>query len=171
MANQPVTQDEDAASFVASVIGEAAEERRPTIVTGDLAVVGVDLSSVPLDEVLDFWRQYASEYRDYAKDVRQFILSSSLLSDDDQLASLADRRADIDERAEQLRGIGKRSFNRSTLALTFGIAGAAWTVAHGDPWGAAFAAGAAAASFTQPGLTNIGAAYSYILRADRELSI
>jgi len=171
VAIQPVIQDQDAALFVASVIGEAAEERKPRIITADVAQVGVDLNSVPLDEVLDFRRQHASEYTAYARDVRQFVLSMSLLSDDDQLASLADRKADLEEPADNLRRIGRRAFNRSSLGLGFGLVGAAWTVAHGDPSGGAFAAGAAAAGFAQPGLPSIGAAYTYILRAARELSI
>jgi hypothetical protein len=168
VAIQPVIDDEDAASYVAAVIG-SYNTGRANIVVGDLAQVGIDLSTVPLDEVLDFRRQYGSEYQRYSSDVRRFTLELSLVDQASRYSAITERRAELEDRAEQLRKIGRTAFARQTIGFGFGLAGAAWTLAHGDPWGASFAAGAAAAGLSRQDPGSIGAGYTYILRAKTEL--
>jgi hypothetical protein len=170
VAIQPVIKDSNAGRFVASVIGSPARDSRPNIVLGDIARVGIDLSDVPLDEVIDFRRTYGPEYRAYSKEVRDFVLSLSLMTENDRIAAIAARRADFDDRVARLQRIGRQSFKRQSISLGFGLAGAVWTLAHGDPWGAAFAAGATAAGFSRPSLGSIGAAYTYVFRAGNQLA-
>ena len=165
---QPVIDDDDAASFVASAMGEQ-NTSRARIILNDLLHLDLDLSAVPLDEVLDFRRQYAAEYRSYSHQVRQFALELSLLPESDQSFALEDRRTELDSRARQLRKIGHSAFAHRTLSMGFGFAGAAWTLAHGDVWAAAFAAGAIAAGISKPDPEPIGAAYTYILRMQNSL--
>lgn len=167
---QPLNYDRNAAKFVASVVGLSAGESRPDVVVGDMARVGLGLTAVPLDEVIDFRRTYGSEYRAYSKEVREFVLSLSLMTENDRIAAIAARRADFDDRAARLRRIGRQSFKRQSIGLALGFTGAAWTLAHGDPWGAAFAAGATAAGISRPSLGSIGAAYTYVFRAADELA-
>ena len=169
IAIEPVIEDANAAAFVAELIGPFGE-RRAKIVTGDLVQIGLDLSAVPLDEVLDFRSKHGSEYRTYSHDVRKFVLELSLTDEADRHSALMDRRAELDDRAEQLRKLGRTAFARQTISFGFGVAGAAWTLVHGDPWGAAFAAGAAMAGLTGPDSEPIGAGYTYILRAKTELT-
>jgi hypothetical protein len=168
VALQPVIDNENAASFVAAIIG-SHDAGRAKIVIGDLAQVGIDLSAVPLDEVLHFRSQYGSEYRRYSADVRKFVLELSLMDEASRRSAVMERRAELDERAEQLRKIGRTAFARQTIGFGFGLAGAAWTLVHGDPWGASFAAGAVAAGLTRQDPEQIGASYTYILRAKTEL--
>ena len=137
--------------------------------TGDLAYVGVDLDAIPLDEVLDFRHRHGSDYRAYSRDVRQFMLELSLIPERDQSSALAERRAELRDRADELKRIGRSSFTRQAVSFGFGVAGAAWTLVHGDAWGAFFAGGAAAAGLSWPTPEPIGAAYTYILRAQTEL--
>jgi len=170
VAIQPVINSNGAALFVASMIGPPAGNAQPEIVVGDLAEVGIDLTVVPLDEVLDFRKQYGSEYRDYSREIREFVLSLSLMTEDERLTAISARRDELNDRAARLRRIGRESFKRQSVGMGFGIAGAAWTLVHGDPWGAAFAAGATAAGFSRRSLRSVGAAYTYILRAAKELS-
>jgi len=168
-AIQPVIDDEDAASYVAAVLG-SHDNGRAKIITDDLRHVGIDLQAVALDEVLDFRRQHGAEYRAYSRDVRRFVLELSLLSEVGKASALADRRAELDDRAEELRRVARSAFKRQAVSFGFGLAGAAWTLVHGDPWGGIFAAGAAAGGLTRADPEPIGAAYTYILRAKTELT-
>src|SRR5450756_2585759 len=161
VAIRPVINDESAGSFVASIIG-SHDRGLARIVTSDLARVGIDLGTVPLDEVLGFRRQHGAEYRAYAGEVRQFALALSLMPEAERPYALADRRAALEDKAEELRRIARASFMRGAVSLGFGVAGAAWTLAHGDTWGALFAAGAAAAGLPAAAPEPIGAAYTYI---------
>jgi len=114
---------------------------RARVIPGDLKVIGVDFSGIPLDEVSDFRRQQGSAYRAYARDLRTFVLSMSLMSAADQAFEIADRSRDIEARAEDLRRVARRAFRRASIALAFGVACAAWTLRTGDPWDAVFAGG------------------------------
>jgi len=91
------------------------------------------LQAVALDEVLDFRRQHGAEYRAYSRDVRRFVLELSLLSEVGKASALADRRAELDDRAEELRRVARSAFKRQAVSFGFGLAGAAWTLVHGDP--------------------------------------
>jgi hypothetical protein len=168
VAIEPVIDDEGAAGFVAAMIG-SHDDGHANIVIGDMAQVGIDLGAVPLDEVLDFRAKHGAEYRRYANDVRRFVLELSLTDDASRGSATFERRADLDDRAAQLRKIGRTAFSRQTIGFSFGLAGAAWTLVHGDPWGASFAAGAAAAGLSKQDPESIGASYTYILRAKTEL--
>ena len=168
VAIQPVIEDENAASYVAEIIG-SHNARRAKIVVGDLAQVGIDLSAVPLDEVLDFRRQYGSEYQRYSSDVRRFTLELSLMDEASRYSAITERRAELADRAEQLRRTARTAFVRQAISFGFGCAGAAWTLVHGDAWGAAFATGAAAAGLTRQDPEPIGAGYTYVLLAKTEL--
>lgn len=168
-AIQPVIDDEDAASYVAAILG-SHDNGRAKIITDDLRYVGIDLQAVPLDEILDFRRQHGAEYRAYSRYVRQFVLELSLLSESGKASALADHHAELDDRAEELRRVARSAFKRQAISLGFGLAGAAWTLVHGDPWGGIFVAGAAAAGLTRTDPEPIGAAYTYVLRAKAELS-
>ena len=166
---QPVIDNERAAAYVAAML-DSPDQSRARIMIGDLQHIGVDLSTVPLDEVLDFRRQHGPEYRTYSTNVRRFVLDVSLLPEGDRSSALTDRRAELDDRAQELRRIGRTAFKRNAVSLGFGVAGAAWTLVHGDPWAATFAAGAAAAGISASAPGPIGAAYTYILRAKAELT-
>jgi hypothetical protein len=169
VAIEPVIDDEDAGGFVAALTG-SHYAGRGKIVIGDLVQIGIDLSAVPLDEVLDFRSKYGSEYRSYSNEVRKLVLELSLMDEADQPLALRERRAELEDRAEQLRKTGRAAFARQSITLGFGLAGAAWTLVHGDPWGASFAASAAAAGLSRQDPESIGASYTYILRAKTELT-
>ena len=145
VAVQPVIDDENAALFIRKIIG-SHDSGRARIITDDLHQLEIDLSAVALDEVLDFRRSgCGSEYRAYSRDVRLFVLELSQLSYAEQIAALAARRAEINDRIDELNRLTSRAFRRQLASLGFGLAGAAWTLVHGDPWGGLFAAGATAA--------------------------
>ena len=169
VAIQPVIDDENAAGYVAMILNTHSQSHAQ-IVNSDIRHVGIDLKAIPLDEVLDFRRQHGSEYRAYSQDVRQFVLHISLLPEAERPSAISARHAELDDRAEELRRIGRSAFKRQVVSFGFGLAGAAWTLVHGDPYGALFATGATAAGLTAPTPGSMGAAYSYILMAKTGLA-
>jgi hypothetical protein len=165
----PIIDDVEAASFVSSIIG-GRRTGESEVILSDLLHLDLDLSTVPLDEVLAFRQKYGSEYRAYARDVRQFVLELSLLPKSLRSSALAARHIELSDRAESLRKTSRNSFMRQAVGISFGIAGAAWTLAHGDFWPAIFASGAAATALTKPIPGYIGATYTYVLRAKNQLA-
>lgn len=166
---QPVIDNENAASYVATVLGSHGRDPA-SIIVDDIRHVGIDLQRVPLNEVLDFRREYGSEYRAYSQNVRHFVLELSLMSEYERSSALSERRAELDNRAEELRRVGRNSFKHQAISFGLGFAGAAWTMVHGDAWGALFAAGAAAANLSAPASGPMGAAYNYIFQAKNNLA-
>jgi hypothetical protein len=143
---------------------------RGQVVDLDLQVVGIDLDTIPLDEVLDFKRDSAGAHRRYMQNLRSFTLELSLLEAADRDRALAGRRAMLEEEADDLR---RRTFKawRTPKALSgfsLGIAGAAWSVATANPVPAVLAALGAGLGML-PAKAE-GSAYSYLFDSSRHLS-
>ncbi len=113
------------------------------VVGSDLRVVGVDVSSVPIDELLDFRRQYGPQYRAYARDLRGFVRALGPMQRDDRRDALKDRSDAIKEKANELAQASRKAWKQPAARMALGIAGAAWTVHTGDPTSAAIGLGAA----------------------------
>jgi hypothetical protein len=133
------------------------------VVSLDLATVGVDLSAVPIGEVLAFRAEHFDAHRQYARAVRRFVRELSLLAPGERDQALDDRESELTELAAQLRKTARRFWKRpASFALS--IAGAAWRLAAGDPIGAALGAGAALAGGMKGERAETGA-YSYLFSA------
>jgi hypothetical protein len=139
------------------------------VIAGDLKTVGVDFSATPLDEILDFRRQYGSEYRSYARNLRRFTFELSLMNEGDQAFAMEERAQELEDNAEDLRRRARRAYKRPAIALAFGIAGAALMLSSGDPLAAAVEASAAIALFDTRDPMPISFSYSYIFRARGQL--
>jgi hypothetical protein len=134
------------------------------VVTSDLETVGVDLGSVPIDEVLAFRRENLKEHRAYARAVRRFVRELSQMPEKEQVKALKDRLEEIRDVANDLKSLSRKSWKRpATFAI--GIAGAAWTLRAGDPIGALLAAGAALLGAGESSPEPNTGAYSYLFRA------
>lgn len=106
-----------------------------TVVYSDLETVGVNLGSVPLDEILDYRRQHHVQYRGYARGVREFVRHLSVLEPDAREAALADRLEELSDVAADLRRLGRSAW-RKPASLALAGSGAVWSVTTGDPLGA-----------------------------------
>jgi len=62
------------------------------VVSLDLSTVGVDLSGVPMDEVLGFRAEHLEAHRQYARAVRRFVRELSLLPPQERDRALDERR-------------------------------------------------------------------------------
>jgi hypothetical protein len=71
----PATDRPEIQSALSEVLGLAPFHSAGHVVSRDLEVVGVDLSSRPLEEILEFKAEHGAEFRTYARDLREFVRS------------------------------------------------------------------------------------------------
>lgn len=138
------------------------------VVTQDLEVVTYDLSSVPLDEVLDFREAHGAEYRAYARDLRRFVRDLSPLSSEARQEALADRQEELADTAHALRQQSRRAWRRPLASFGLGIGGSAVTLASGNVPGAAI--GGASALLGLKRQADPASAYAYLFRIQAQLS-
>jgi hypothetical protein len=134
------------------------------VVSLDLATVGVDLSKVPIDEVISFRTENWSRYSKYAKDVRAFVDQMSKRGVDEHHATMRERRADIREEAALLRRAAQKAW-RTPAAFALGMVAAVWKAAAGDPITALLAVGGGAMGVTSNDVDVGASAYSYLFLA------
>ncbi|MEV5598004.1 hypothetical protein [Streptomyces sp. NPDC052496] len=130
------------------------------VIRADWREVGVDLSRVPLGEILDFRNRHGADYRAYAEGLRQLVRASEEMSDTQFAAALRDRSEQIEHAAAELRRSLRMAFGHTSAALIFSIAGATWTAAQGDVSAALLAVASAIAATTRP--PRPVTAYSYL---------
>lgn len=163
---QPTTNGRRAQEAVRSFLELGPMPSRQDVIDFDLATVTVDLEIVPLDEVLDFRRQYRDEHRAYLLDLRRFVEEVSAADAGDRARLLEQRQQDLAEEARSLTRLAREAFKQPTTGLALGLTGAAWTLASGDPLPAGLTALGALQQFLADRPT--GSAYSYIFRAHRQ---
>lgn len=154
----PVTDRLAIVNALSEVLDLPGSSSAGRVVQFDLQTVGVDLSAVPLDEVLDFRNQHCEKFKAYARNLRSFARQVSLLPKEDQDAAFMDRQAELDDYASDLKRRSRLAWKKpATIAV--GLAGAAWA-ATGDPIAGLFAAAGAIV----PGIGGAAehGAYSYL---------
>ena len=153
-----------AARSLIDVLSLAPNASAGHLVTLDLESAGVNLASVPLDEVLDFKSQHGTEYRAYARDLRVEVQTLATMDPADRIAQLLDRQEMLSDLSNDLGKSARRSFGRQLASFVLGIAGAAWNLlGQHDPVGAVLAASSAAAGAGQEAAPVT--AYSYVFSA------
>lgn len=158
----------------AALINTLKMEQMPSaghLVALDLEAVTVDLSRVPLDELLDFRKQHAAEFRAYARQLRSTLIQLGPLDEADGQTVLVDRLEELAERAFSLRRTSRRAWAPSKTGVasaTLGLAGAAWELTgNHDPVGAALAL---VADMTALIPTPTIDAYSYVISVGRSFA-
>ena len=106
------------------------------VVEFDLQAVVPDLSTVPLDEVLDFRREHCDEHRRYMRGLRSFAREISLMPLHEQDRAITDRREELDQYASEIQNACRTEW-RKPVTIGLGLAGAAW-LATDDPLSALF---------------------------------
>lgn len=165
----PVTNGRGAGEGFRGLLELETMPSRGDVIDFDLQVVAVDLDSVPLDDVLQFKQESAGAHRKYMQHLREFALDLSTMDPVDRERALADRRADLEDEAHDLRRRAMSAW-RSPKDLTgfgLGITGAAWSIATGSPIPAALTAiGAGLKMFPSKAQ---GSAYSYLFDAQKRV--
>lgn len=137
------------------------------VVATDMTTVGVDLSTVPLDEVLSFRTLHRKEHRAYAVAVREFVRDLSQLSEPDRVGALAQRKTELRDLAAGLQRRHTQAWHKP-LSYALGAAGAVWRMKSGDTFGALLAAGALLAGIDRK-QSETGGAFSYVFSARERL--
>ena len=131
----PVTNCGRAGSGFRRLLDADVMPSRGQVVDFDLEVVTVDLDTIPLEDVLAFKRESAGAHRRYMQNLRAFTRDLSLMEEADRARALADRQADLQDEARDLRERATKAW-RSPKAVSgfgLGITGAAWAIAAGNP--------------------------------------
>jgi hypothetical protein len=159
-------------SLIAGTMRLACESLPPSqadIIESDLNQIGVDLSRVPLDEVLAFRGQYGRQYRDYAIALRMFMAELAPMTQPERREAFLLRKGEIEDAAEELRKLSRRSWRQPTASLALGIVGAAWSAYHGDIVPAILALIGGGVGANVQG-SNVRGVYSYFFEAQRRLT-
>jgi hypothetical protein len=165
----PVTSGRGVADAFRNLLELNAMPSRGQVVAFDFDVVATDLDNIPLDEILDFKRESGGSHRRYMQNLRTFTLELTAMDEADRARALADRRAELEEEARDLRQRSLRAWRslKDVTGFGLGIAGAAWSVATGSLYPAVLTAIGAALRML-PG-TSEGSAYSYLFEARKKL--
>ena len=106
------------------------------VVALDLEKVALDLSGVPIVDLLEFRQQHGGEYQRYASNVRTFAQEVALTPEVGRAALLQDRRNELAAEADRLVHVARTWWRQPMASVSVGLAGAVLAGTHGD-WGAA----------------------------------
>ena len=137
----PTTQDRDAVEDLIATLSREGMPSRANVIALDLEPVGLNLSSIPLDDVLQFRVESRDAHRAYMRDLQRFMAELAAINEPEQRkALLLERREEIADSAHAIRRMTGRAFGQSLSSWSLGVAGAAWALTTGDPLGAALSA-------------------------------
>jgi len=165
---QPATRDSRSIKALRDLLNSPAMPTQGNVVVADLEQVCVDLSSVPLDDVLAFRTDHGEEYRSYARELRRFMREMAATPAAEQSEALLDRREAIADEADRLRRLSRRSMRRPLATFGLGLAGGALNLAMGNPIGAGIAFGSGFLGLQRR--SDAGSAYSYLFTIQDRLS-
>ena len=162
----PATDRGEMVSALNNVLAEARTPSAADIVAFDLETVGVDLSGVPIDEVLDFRSKNLVLHRKYARSMRTFLHEIQGIPPAERERAFRDRQAEIRDLAAELKELSRKAWKRpAAFGLTF--AGTALGLGSGG-----VAAGVLGILGTIAGYESAAepvSAYSYLFSAGRYL--
>ena len=163
----PATDQPQLVNALTDLITSDPRPAAPTnadVIAFDMATVGVDLSTVPLDELLDFRQQNHSQHRNYILTVRKFARELSAMDSDERADRFEQREEELNYLAQQLRN-NSRKFWKKNASLAFSLAGMVWTAYTGNPVAAALATASAIFGFNPHGKET--GVYSYLFSTPR----
>ena len=133
------------------------------VISFDLNVVSVDVSSIPIKEVLEFRAENYDAFKDYQRECKLFAFELSRMSEEERNLNFDLRQEKLNDLASSLRKTSRKAWKKpASFALT--IAGAAWTLTTGDIIGGAIATSGGLLGLDKSE-KNVGA-YSYLFKAN-----
>lgn len=163
----PTTNNFDAVADLLETLSLESMPSRHKVIQLDLEPVTFDLTSVPLDDVLQFRTEHQAAYRAYMRDLRGFMVELAEIDDPNKREIiLLERRQQIADQAHDIRRSTRYAFRKNFASWSLGIAGSTWSFSTGDPIGLALSvAGLISGSFSSK--SNEVGAYSYVFHAHR----
>jgi len=159
----PATDVPRLVAALSELLSEPAMPSAAHVISLDMQAVGVDLGSVPIDEILSFRAENREAYRMYARNLRLCIHDLGLMQPQEQHALLEKRQEEITDLASDIRKKARAAWKKPATFL-LSAAGAMWQLQSGDPVGASIAGGAALLSLGKGERVDTGA-YSYLFSA------
>ena len=158
----PASDSPIAASDLVSTLSRELMPSCDNVVMLDLEPVSLDLSLIPLDDVLQIREEHRDAHREYMRSLRGFMVELGQINDPiEREAVLLRRRQEIADMAhENRRSIG-RSVGKSLASWSLGIVGGVWSAATGDVFGAAVGTLGLVAGLVPVPSSAVGA-YSYL---------
>jgi hypothetical protein len=129
---QPVTRYSNDFSSTVDGLAELGWVSRSRVISFDLEHVGIDLSLVPLDELIDFRVEHAAKYRSYVRNLRTFLQEQAATEDDRRHIVWAQRRDELAEAAHELQKVARTAWRRPAAMMSLGISGCVWAALQGD---------------------------------------
>lgn len=102
------------------------------VVAFDLEQVALDLSGVPIADLLEFRQQHGDEYQRYASNARVFAQEVASTPEIDRGTLLRDRRNELAAEADRLVHLARTWWRQPVASVSVGLAGAVLAGAHGD---------------------------------------
>jgi hypothetical protein len=167
-ALHPTTAQSEDVEALTDMLDQPPMATAGHVVTLDLQQVTLDLSSIPLDEVLDFRRTHGAAHRAYERDLRRFLREMTTLDTEARGQAIDDRRAELADAAADLLRASRKAWKRPLLALGLGIAGSAVSFATGNPVAAAIAAASAGVAFKPQPVPS--SAYTYLFQSQEQFA-
>lgn len=160
----PATDRPELVEALGELVSGASTPNINDIIAFDMNIVGVDLGSVPIEDILAFRKEHYSEHRNYTLCVRKFIHELSFMESKERNQAFEARQKELESIASDLRKLARRTWKKPA-AFGLSLTGAAWTLIKGDPLGAAFTAGGAWLSLSSISNKVETGAYSYLFSA------
>ncbi len=163
----PTTHDTRALRDLIDTLSRERMPSRGSVIAFDLEPVSFNMDLVPLDELLQFRAEHRASHRAYMRDLRGFMAELADFSlPQEREAHLLQRRQEIADAAHDLQRSTRRELKRNLPSWSFGLAGAAWSAASGDPLGTVFSALGLGSDIlaSQGADSNKVTAYSYLFQ-------
>lgn len=160
----PITDHSQLVAALNELLSAPTGPTASDVIAFDMAMVGVDLGSEDIGEVLTFRQEHYAEHRNYVLSIRRFARELSLMEEAERQIAFSARQEELDDIASTLRKLARGGWHKPA---SFGVSlcGAAWTYATGDPIGAAIAAGGTLMGLSGGDDSVEVGAYSYLFRA------
>ena len=162
MAVHPATDWPGAATDLLDALSRESMPSCEGVIKLDLEPVTLDLSTIPLEEVLELREDHRKAHKAYMRSLRGFLVELGQISDPtEREAALLERRQEIADWAHDNRRSVGRAVGKNLGSWSMGIAGGVWDAAAGDLFGATVGALGLGADLV-PGTGRTVGAYSYL---------
>ena len=137
----PTTSDHQAIGDLISTLSRDSMPSQGKVIALDLEPVSLNLNTVPLDDILQYRSEHQDTHKSYMLNLRRFMMElANIENHEEREVLLLERRQEIIEAAQKIRSTALKEFRKNLSSCSLGIAGGAWSLATGDPFGAALAA-------------------------------
>lgn len=165
MTIHPATNDFSAITDLIETLSMESMPSRHNVIQLDLEPVTFDLTSIPLDDVLQFRTDHQAAHRVYMRALRGFMVELAEIGDpNEREIVLLERRQEIADTAHDIQRATRRDLGKNLASWSLGIAGGVWSFSTGDPLGLALSAIGLIPGIIPSQSKKVGA-YSYIFAA------